>query len=188
MNASLEDKATKGSELKNQVENLQWEVNKLLSYNDKLVNHIQDLIEKYRRIQQMYASEGPGSKKEKKLEISDSEVSNLKKEIEEVREQASNRLNELEKLHKTQRETLKELEKLRIDIRQLPESVIVETTEYKCLQSKFSVIYNDTLQLRANLDETRNQLFTMRTNHLKHIEHMEVKSSLRNYKCPIFIM
>jgi E3 ubiquitin-protein ligase BRE1 len=175
MTEKLSDQETNGIEVKNQVEDLQWEVNKLLSYNDKLVNHIQDLIEKYRRLQQMYGSEGPGSKKEKKVEISDSEVSNLRREIEELREQASNRLNELEKLHKTQRETLKELEKLRIDIRQLPESVIVETAEYKCLQSKFSVIYNDTLQLRATLDETRNQLFTMRTNHLKHIEQMEVR-------------
>lgn len=158
-------------ELKNQVEDLEWEVNKLHNYDDKLSNHIQELQEKHRRLQNLLSSEG---KKEKKPDISDSEVLNLRNQIEELRELAGNRLIELDKLHKTQRETLKELEKLRIDIRQLPESVIVETIEYKCLQSKFSVIYNDTLQLRATLDETRNQLFTMRTTHLKHIEQMEV--------------
>lgn len=170
---------TKGDELHNQVDDLNWEVSKLISQNDKLVNHVQDLTEKYRRLQQLYGSSGGGDKSmndlaQRKVEMSEKEVVNLQKDNEELRELANNRLIELERLHLTQRETLKELEKLRMDIRQLPESIIVETTEFKCLQSKFSVVYNDNLQLRTTLDDTKQHLYTMRTNHLKHIEQMEV--------------
>lgn len=59
-------------------------------------------------------------------------------------------------------------------IRQLPESVIVETTEYKCLQSQFSVLYNESMQLKTQLDEARQQLQTSKNAHLRHIEMMEV--------------
>ncbi|CAL8081685.1 unnamed protein product [Orchesella dallaii] len=171
---------TKGDELQNQVDDLNWEVSKLISQNDKLINHITDLTEKYRRLQQLY---GSGDKSmndlaQRKVEMSEREVINLQKDNEELRELANNRLIELERLHLTQRETLKELEKLRMDIRQLPESIIVETTEFKCLQSKFSVVYNDNSQLRSTLDETKQHLYTMRTNHLKHIEQMESEELL----------
>lgn len=59
-------------------------------------------------------------------------------------------------------------------LRQLPESVIVETTEYKCLQSQFSVLYNDSMQLKTQLEETRHQLQTSKNAHLRQIEQMEV--------------
>jgi len=59
-------------------------------------------------------------------------------------------------------------------IRQLPESVIVETTEYKCLQSQFSVLYNESMQLKTQLDDARQQLQSSKNAHLRHIEMMEV--------------
>jgi hypothetical protein len=61
-------------------------------------------------------------------------------------------------------------------IRQLPESVIVETTEYKCLQSQFSVLYNESMQLKTLLDEARQQLQTSKNTHLRQIEQMEVRN------------
>ena len=64
------------------------------------------------------------------------------KDLEEQREMAANRLAELDRLHQNHRDVLQQLEHLKMDIRQLPESVVVETTEYKCLQSQFSVLYN----------------------------------------------
>lgn len=63
---------------------------------------------------------------------------------------------------------------IRLQLRQLPESVIVETTEYKCLQSQFSVLYNDSMQLKTQLEETRHQLQTSKNAHLRQIEQMEV--------------
>ena len=56
----------------------------------------------------------------------------------------------------------------------MPESVIVETTEYKCLQSQFSVLYNESMQLKTQLDEARQQLQSSKNAHLRHIEMMEV--------------
>ncbi|CAC5393361.1 BRE1 [Mytilus coruscus] len=55
----------------------------------------------------------------------------------------------------------------------LPEEVIVDTTEYKCLQSQFSVLYNDALQIRTSLSETRNLLMTSKNTHLRHLEQLE---------------
>jgi len=62
-----------------------------------------------------------------------------------------------------------------LQIRQLPESVIVETTEYKCLQSQFSVLYNESMQLKTQLDDARQQLQSSKNAHLRHIEMMEVR-------------
>lgn len=69
-----------------------------------------------------------------------------------------------------------------MDIRQLPESVIVETTEYKCLQSQFSVLYNESMQLKTQLDEARQQLQTSKNAHLRHIEMMESEELMAQKK------
>lgn len=181
---SLQEKLTaeetKGDELKNQMDDVNWEVTKLISSNDKLANLLSEMTDKYNKMKRLYGSDERQTNDKsvndvhaRKPDMSDMEVINLQKDNEELRELANNRLQELEKLHQAQRDTLKELEKLRMEIRQLPESVIVETTEYKCLQSKFSVIYNHSIELRTILDEAKQTIYTMRTTHLKHIEQME---------------
>lgn len=50
-----------------------------------------------------------------------------------------------------------------------------DTSEYRCLQSQFSVLYNESLTLKGQLDETRARLNTTRTARLRQLEHMEVK-------------
>ena len=57
----------------------------------------------------------------------------------------------------------------------LPEDRITSSAEYKVLQSKFSVIFNENQQLKYQLDEMRNLLQGTKTNHRKHIEQMEVR-------------
>ena len=54
------------------------------------------------------------------------------------------------------------------------EGFVKETSEYRCLQSQFSVLYNESLILKAQLDETRARLNTTRTARLRQLEHMEV--------------
>lgn len=54
------------------------------------------------------------------------------------------------------------------------EGMVRETSEYRCLQSQFSVLYNESLILKAQLDETRARLNTTRTARLRQLEHMEV--------------
>jgi E3 ubiquitin-protein ligase BRE1 len=55
-------------------------------------------------------------------------------------------------------DALKEVERLKMELSTLPEHVVVETTEHKCLQSQFSVLYNEAMQLKTQLEEARNQL------------------------------
>lgn len=61
-------------------------------------------------------------------------------------------------------------------LRSLPEEAVKETLEYKVLQSQFSLLYNESLQVKTQLDEARALLLTTKNSHLRHIEHMEVSS------------
>ncbi|CAG9773524.1 unnamed protein product [Ceutorhynchus assimilis] len=176
---SVTAKETETAELKNQVDDLQYELEKVRNRNDKLETHLAEAVEKIKAYHQMHGDPekaGATTKPEKAVvqsSVPQAKLEDLTKEVEEWKEMANNRLQELDKLHQTHRETLKEVEKLKMDIRQLPESVIVETTEYKCLQSQFSVLYNESMQLKTQLDETRQQLQTGKNAHMRNIEVME---------------
>lgn len=61
-----------------------------------------------------------------------------------------------------------------MDLRNIPEEVVKETLEYKCLQSQFSLLYNESLGVKTQLDEARALLLTAKNAHLRQIEHMEV--------------
>lgn len=208
--AELQDlvtgKDTEAAELRNQIDDLRYELLKVTARNDKLENHLAEAVEKIKTYKQLQSEEkGPEKGKPVVTSVSQKKVSvcsnkqsvkkdkhikglvfqleELQKDLEEQRELANNRLQELDKLHQQHRETLKEVEKLKMDIRQLPESVVVETTEYKCLQSQFSVLYNECMQLKTQLEETRHALHNSKNNHLRQIEIMEVYCCVyRNWK------
>ncbi|XP_052862746.1 E3 ubiquitin-protein ligase Bre1 isoform X2 [Anopheles cruzii] len=199
----LNGKETEGAELRNQIDDLQYELEKVRCRNDKLENHLAEAIEKLKAYHQLHGGDplssgtggpGGGGSSERHLSsnsgsggggggggrgtgsmtsVAAQHLEDLQKELEEYKELSNNRLQELDKLHLQHREALKEVEKLKMDIRQLPESVIVETTEYKCLQSQFSVLYNESMQIKTLLDESRNQLQSSKNQHLRQIEMME---------------
>ncbi|XP_014224845.1 E3 ubiquitin-protein ligase Bre1 isoform X2 [Trichogramma pretiosum] len=178
-------KDTLAAELHNQVDDLQYELNKVQARNDKLEHHLGEAIEKLKTYQQIHGSDDKGNNKSNTIVasgVSQTKLEDLQRELEETRELANNRLQELDKLHQQHRDALKEVEKLKMDIRQLPESVIVETTEYKCLQSQFSVLYNESMQLKTQLDEARQQLQTSKNAHLRHIEMMESEELMAQKK------
>ncbi|XP_054270479.1 E3 ubiquitin-protein ligase Bre1 isoform X4 [Macrosteles quadrilineatus] len=175
-------KETEAAEVLNRVDDLQYELQKVQSRNDKLENHLAEAIEKIKTYQQIHGDEKGLVKPVVTTTVSQKKMEELQKEIEETRELANNRLQELDKLHSQHREALKEVEKLKMDIRQLPESVIVETTEYKCLQSQFSVLYNESMQLKTQLDEARLQLQSSKNAHLRQIEMMESEELMAQKK------
>lgn len=182
---TITGKDTLAAELRNQVDDLQYELNKVCARNDKLEHHLGEAIEKLKAFQQIHGSDEKGSNKPNTLvasSVSQTKLEDLQRELEETRELANNRLQELDKLHQQHRDVLKEVEKLKMDIRQLPESVIVETTEYKCLQSQFSVLYNESMQLKTQLDDTRQQLQSSKNAHLRHIEMMESEELMAQKK------
>ncbi|CAG4912263.1 unnamed protein product [Colias eurytheme] len=175
---AVNSRDTENAELKNQIDDLQYELMKVRSRNDKLENHLAEAIEKLKSYHQS-GNTTTNCAPTPHTAVANAKLEDIAAELEEQRELANNRLAELDRLHRQHRDTLKELEKLKMDIRQLPESVIVETTEYKCLQSQFSVLYNESMQMKTALDETRMQLQNAKNLHMRQIEIMESEELAR---------
>ncbi|XP_041348774.1 E3 ubiquitin-protein ligase BRE1B-like [Gigantopelta aegis] len=171
--SQLQDKVTSTeteiAELKNELDDLQYQFEKADQRCEKLDRLLADAyntIRTYKETTGAIRVEGVKS-------IGGTRLDEIFSELEEQRELATNRLTELEKINKDHQEAKKEVEKLKMDLLHLPELVIVETTEYKCLQSKFSVLYNESLTMKTQLEEARNQLQNTKNTHLRHIEQME---------------
>lgn len=131
-------------------------------------------------------SSGPGDSGSKSCfinaptKLEDNLVLNQAKAIQELEiqladqvELANNRLKELESLHEEHKEALRTLDNLRIDAKCIPKEVIIETAEYKTLQSHFSVLYNEATQLKTQLLESRQLIIEMKNAHSRQIERME---------------
>lgn len=119
-------KETENAELKNQIDELQYDLEKIHYRNDKLENHLAEAIEKLKAYHQIYGDPNKSSNSAKTptstamststTNVNSQLLEELQKELEEYRELANNRLQELDKLHATHRETLKEVEKLKMDV------------------------------------------------------------------------
>jgi len=177
-------KETEIAELQNRVDDLEYETNKSIQHREKLEVSLSEAMEKVKDLQQVTANvdTDKADTNQGGAPVSNKKVEELQHNLEEQTELSTCRLQELEKLQNQHRDTLKCVEQLKLDIRQLPESVIVETTEYKCLQSQFSVLYNESMQLRTQLEETRNLLNTSKNTHLRQIEQMESEELMSQKK------
>lgn len=132
---TLTGKETEAAELHNQIDDLQYELEKVRLRNDKLENHLAEAIEKIKSLHQIHgdavplktssasSSSGGGQSSSNTTKISSmpssvmaQQLEDLQKECEEHRDMANNRLQELDKLHQTHREALKEVEKLKMDV------------------------------------------------------------------------
>lgn len=119
---TLTGKETEAAELRNQIDDLQYELEKVRCRNDKLENHLAEAIEKLKALHQMHGDD-PG--KEVKptgkgsgtmTSVAAQHLEDLQKELEEYRDLANNRLQELDRLHTQHREILKEVERLKMDV------------------------------------------------------------------------
>uniref|UniRef100_A0A8C9ZAH5 E3 ubiquitin protein ligase n=1 Tax=Sander lucioperca TaxID=283035 RepID=A0A8C9ZAH5_SANLU len=148
---------TKVSEMETTVEDLQWDIEKLRNREQKLNKHLAEAMEQVclHKIVSVQLFES------------------LNAELEHNQELANSRMAELEKLQVELQEAVRESEKLKMDLRNIPEEVVKETLEYKCLQSQFSLLYNESLGVKTQLDEARALLLTAKNAHLRQIEHME---------------
>ncbi|KAK2510997.1 hypothetical protein Q9233_017294 [Columba guinea] len=97
----------------------------------------------------------------------------LNAELEQNQELANSRMAELEKLQLELQGALRSHERLKVALRALPEDAVREALEYKVLQSQFSLLYHESLQVKTQLDEARGLLLATKNSHLRHIEHME---------------
>lgn len=155
------------AELKNRIEDLEYDLTKTKLREEKLDGRLSEALQKLKSYNLTDEGRPPVSA------VTQAKMEDLQKELEEQKELANNRLMELETLNTQHKDALKLIEKLKMDIQCLPESVVVETTEYKCLQSQFSVLYNESMQLKTMLEETRNLMATSKNTHLRQIEQME---------------
>ncbi|XP_048842806.1 E3 ubiquitin-protein ligase BRE1B-like [Brienomyrus brachyistius] len=162
---------TKVSEMETAVEDLQWDIEKLRKREQKLNKHLAEALE---QLNSGYNYSGssrglPGGQ----ITLNIQKFELLNAELEQNQELANNRMAELEKLQQELQEAVRESEKLKMDLRNIPEEVVKETPEYKCLQSQFSLLYNESLGVKTQLDEARALLLTAKNAHLRQIEHME---------------
>ncbi|XP_068034702.1 E3 ubiquitin-protein ligase BRE1A-like [Anomalospiza imberbis] len=107
------------------------------------------------------------------ITISACKFEEMNAELEENKELAGNRLNKLEELRQDLEEVPTQNEKLKVELRRAVEEAAKETPEYRCMQSQFSVLYNESLQLKAHLDEARTLLRGTCSTHQRQVELME---------------
>ncbi|KFM60929.1 E3 ubiquitin-protein ligase Bre1, partial [Stegodyphus mimosarum] len=168
MNDKLAAQEIANAELKNHIEDLEYDLSKTKQREEKLDMHLSECLTKLKSYNLTDSDGRPPMST-----VTQAKMEDLQKELEEQKELANNRLMELETLNTQHKEALKLVEKLKMDLQCLPESVVVETTEYKCLQSQFSVLYNESMQLKTLLEDTRNLMATSKNTHLRQIEQME---------------
>ena len=179
----LDSKDMQLDELKNRVDELEFELNKSRTREQRLEDHLYEAREKLRCLQNSQNAGSSGSatasndssKQDALSTMSSTKIEDLKRELEEQREQAQSRLVELEQLNNEHKETLKLVEKYKIDLQCLPEVVIKDSAEYKSLQSHFSVLFNESMSLKTQLEECRQQLSAAKNVHMRQIEQMEAE-------------
>ncbi|XP_043942573.1 E3 ubiquitin-protein ligase BRE1B [Protopterus annectens] len=171
----LQDKVTssetKVSEMETAIEDLQWDIEKLRKREQKLNKLLAEALEQLNA--GYHAAGGSGGFQGGQTTMSMQKFEMLNAELEENQEHANSRMAELEKLQQELQEAVRENEKLKMDLLNFPEIMVKETGEFKCLQAQFSLLYNESLQVKTQLDEARALLMTTKNAHLRHIEHME---------------
>uniref|UniRef100_A0A8D3C365 E3 ubiquitin protein ligase n=1 Tax=Scophthalmus maximus TaxID=52904 RepID=A0A8D3C365_SCOMX len=168
------------SELQVLIEELQWDMEKIRRRENRLNAHLSEILERVRICFGLHVdhcvcveiwSDTPCDSPLKILLTKTKYEMNS--ELEENRDLADNRLTELQKLQQDLQNVHQENNNMKAELMSRAEGMVKETSEYRCLQSQFSVLYNESLILKAQLDETRARLNTTRTARLRQLEHME---------------
>ncbi|KAK6467839.1 E3 ubiquitin-protein ligase BRE1B-like, partial [Huso huso] len=163
---------TKVSEMETNIEDLQWDIEKLRKREQKLNKHLAEALEQVTHTHtHTHTHRDTHIYTQTHLSLSQFEMLNA--ELEQNQELANTRMAELEKLQQDLQEAVRENEKLKMDLHNIPEEVVKETPEYRCLQSQFSLLYSESLQVKTQLDEARALLLSTKNAHLRQIEHME---------------
>ncbi|OXB63757.1 hypothetical protein ASZ78_005211 [Callipepla squamata] len=168
----VETAESRVSVLETTIDDLQWNIEKIRKREQRLNRHLADVLERVNS--KGYKVYGAGSSLYGgTITINARKFEEMNAELEENKELAGNRLNELEELRRDLQEVTTQNEKLKVELRRAVEEAVKETPEYRCMQSQFSVLYNESLQLKAHLDEARTLLHGTRTTHQRQVELIE---------------
>uniref|UniRef100_H2XT97 E3 ubiquitin protein ligase n=1 Tax=Ciona intestinalis TaxID=7719 RepID=H2XT97_CIOIN len=173
-------------ELQETAETARWELKKTRLREDRLTRHLAEALDKINKGTLVEASTSNAAAAETETAakiLFKSQAPN--EQAEEAVLLAESRLNELETLKKQHQDCLKELERAKIDLRNIPDSLIIQSSEYRTLKSQFSVLYHESVQMKTMLDESRVLIQQTRNSNLRRIEQMEVdelqtQTKLRN--------
>ncbi|XP_010894035.1 E3 ubiquitin-protein ligase BRE1A isoform X3 [Esox lucius] len=159
------------SELQALIEELQWDMEKIRRRENRLNTHLGEILERVNS--KGYKVCGEASSVCGTITINKRKFEEMNSELEENRELAENRLSELQRLQQDLQTVNQENHNMKVELLSRAEGVVKESSEYRCLQSQFSVLYNESVGLKSQLDETRTRLNTTRTARLRQLEHME---------------
>ncbi|KAF5904967.1 E3 ubiquitin-protein ligase BRE1A isoform X1, partial [Clarias magur] len=162
---------TRISELQVSIEELQWDTEKIRRRENRLNTHLGEVLERLNS--KGYKVCGEASSVCGTITINKRKFEEMNSELEENRELAENRLSELQKLQQDLQTVVQDNNNMKMELMCRAEGMVRETAEYRCLQSQFSVLYNESLVLKAQLDETRARLNTTRAARLRQLDHME---------------
>ncbi|XP_068677983.1 E3 ubiquitin-protein ligase BRE1B-like [Montipora foliosa] len=155
------------SQVNTELQDAAYELQKANHRVENLVKRLNELEDLNKRLREGNATPGePGV-------AGPAQNDEISTELDDLRDVAKTRLEELEKLSESFITSQQELEKLKLEVNHMPETAVLQTASYKCLQSQFSVVYGEVTQLRQQLEDTRRVLSTTKTQHVLQLEQIE---------------
>ncbi|XP_053306531.1 E3 ubiquitin-protein ligase BRE1A [Spea bombifrons] len=168
----LENAESRVSNLDSLIEDLQWDIDKVRKREQRLNRHLSEVLERVNS--KGYKVYGAGSSLYGgTITINSKKFEEMTSEVDMNKELAVNRLQELEKLRQDLQEVTAENQELQAELLRAVENNVRISPEYRCMQSQFSVLYNESLQLKAQLDEARSLLHGTRSNHQRQLDLIE---------------
>ncbi|KAM5140976.1 E3 ubiquitin-protein ligase BRE1A isoform 1-T2 [Mantella aurantiaca] len=169
LQSRLENAESRVSHLDSLIEDLQWDIDKVRKRELRLNRHLSEVLERVNS--KGYKVYGAGSSLYGgTITINSKKFEEMTTEVDMNKELAVNRLQELEKLKQDLHEVTSENKDLQDQLVRSVEENVRLCPEYRCMQSQFSVLYNESLQLKAQLDEARSLLHGTRGNHQRQLE------------------
>ncbi|XP_060706307.1 E3 ubiquitin-protein ligase BRE1A [Hemiscyllium ocellatum] len=172
LQGKLEEAESRLSDMQTTIEDLQWDTDKIRKREQRLNRHLAEVLERVKsKGYKVYG--GSSNLYGGTVTINARKFEEMNCDLEENKELALNRLSELEKMRQDLQMVTVDNEKLRDQLKSLANEMVKDSPEFRCLQSQFSVLYNESLQLKAQMDDARSLLFTTRTTHQRQVEQME---------------
>ncbi|TNN20610.1 Ribosomal protein S6 kinase beta-1 isoform 3 [Schistosoma japonicum] len=164
-------------------EDLDYKLAESMKQVTRLDHRLYEAQEKNKKLEvelsALKCSDSPGHEDSSNADgsITRNKYNDLACELEEYRELANSRINELERLQRHLEDKVAECASLNMQLRDIPEHIIIESPQYISLKTQFNILYNEAVQLRSQLEEARSTIQNNRHSHLKQIEEMEANEA-----------
>ncbi|KAH8878208.1 E3 ubiquitin-protein ligase [Schistosoma japonicum] len=164
-------------------EDLDYKLAESMKQVTRLDHRLYEAQEKNKKLEvelsALKCSDSPGHEDSSNADgsITRNKYNDLACELEEYRELANSRISELERLQRHLEDKVAECASLNMQLRDIPEHIIIESPQYISLKTQFNILYNEAVQLRSQLEEARSTIQNNRHSHLKQIEEMEANEA-----------